>query len=250
MILRVDNLTFSYHSKLVLDKVSFSIDRGECVAILGINGAGKSTLLKCINRILTPEGGCVFIDSIDITKMHQIDIAKNIGYVPQRTNTTRMTVFDAVLLGRRPYIKIDATNEDIDIVNDILKNLSLEDYSLKYIDELSGGEFQKVLIARALAQQPKVLLLDEPTSSLDLKNQIEVLDFIKDIAKKNGISVVVVIHDLNLALRFADKYILMRDSRIYSVGGEEVITEESIRDVYSVDVKIENISNKKIIIPI
>jgi len=250
VILKVDNLTFSYRSKKVLDKVSFSIDKGECVAVLGVNGAGKSTLLKCINKILKPDGGCVFIEGKNLNKMLQIEVARNIAYVPQRANVSRMTVFDAVLLGRKPYINLDVTDKDIEIVNDILKHLSLESYSLKYIDELSGGEFQKVLIARALAQQPKVLLLDEPTSNLDLKNQIEVLDFIKNIAKEKGISVIVVIHDLNLALRFADKFILMKDSKIYSAGGEEIITEKAIRDVYSVDVEIENIRNKKIIIPI
>ncbi|GFR35423.1 ABC transporter ATP-binding protein [Thermobrachium celere] len=250
MILRVDNLTFSYNSKLVLDKVSFSIERGECVAVLGVNGAGKSTLLKCINKILVPDSGVVYIENKDLSKMPQIEVAKNIGYVPQRTNVTRMTVFDAVLLGRKPYIKLDVTDKDIEIVKDILRHLSLEKYSLKYIDELSGGEFQKVLIARALAQEPKVLLLDEPTSSLDLKNQIEVLDFIKKIARERGISVVIIIHDLNLALRFADKFIMMKDNKIYSAGGQEVITEEAIRDVYSVDVKIEKIRNKKIVIPV
>ncbi|CDF57384.1 ABC transporter ATP-binding protein [Thermobrachium celere] len=250
MILRVDNLTFSYHSKLVLDKVSFSIERGECVAVLGVNGAGKSTLLKCINKILVPDSGVVYIENKDLSKMPQIEVAKNIGYVPQRTNVSRMTVFDAVLLGRKPYIKLDVTDKDIEIVKDILRHLSLEKYSLKYIDELSGGEFQKVLIARALAQEPKVLLLDEPTSSLDLKNQIEVLDFIKKIARERGISVVIIIHDLNLALRFADKFIMIKDNKIYSAGGQEVITEEAIRDVYSVDVKIEKIRNKKIVIPV
>lgn len=250
MILRVDNLTFSYNSKLVLDKVSFSIEKGECVAVLGVNGAGKSTLLKCINKILVPDSGVVYIENKDLSKMPQIEVAKNIGYVPQRTNVSRMTVFDAVLLGRKPYIKLDVTDKDIEIVKDILRHLSLEKYSLKYIDELSGGEFQKVLIARALAQEPKVLLLDEPTSSLDLKNQIEVLDFIKKIARERGISAVIIIHDLNLALRFADKFIMMKDNKIYSAGGQEVITEEAIRDVYSVDVKIEKIRNKKIVIPV
>lgn len=250
MILKADSISFSYSNKRVLESISFNIDKGDCVAILGVNGAGKSTLLKCLNRILKTDDGCVYIENKNINNMSQIEIAKNMGYVPQRANASRMTVFDTVLLGRKPYIKVDVTDKDLEIVNDILKELSLEKYSLRYLDELSGGECQKVIIARALAQQPKILLLDEPTSSLDLKNQIEVLDFIQGIAKNRGISVVVIIHDLNLALRFADKFIMLKNNRIYAVGGKEIITEKTIKDVYSVDVNIRNIDGKTVVIPV
>lgn len=250
MILKADSISFSYPNKKVLESISFSIDKGDCVAILGVNGAGKSTLLKCLNRILKTDDGCIYIEKQNINNMSQIEIAKNMGYVPQRANVSRMTVFDTVLLGRKPYIKVDVTDKDLEIVNDILKQLSLEKYSLRYLDELSGGECQKVVIARALAQQPKILLLDEPTSSLDLKNQIEVLDFIQGIAKNRGISVVVIMHDLNLALRFADKFIMMKNNRIYAVGGKEIITEKTIKDVYSVDVNIRNIDGKTVVIPL
>lgn len=250
MILNVDKISFSYPNKKVLDSISFSIDKGDCVAILGVNGAGKSTLLKCLNRILQTDEGCVYIENKNIKSMSQIEIAKSMGYVPQRANASRMTVFDTVLLGRKPYIKTDVTDEDLEIVNDILKQLSLEKYSLRYLDELSGGECQKVVIARALAQQPKILLLDEPTSSLDLKNQIEVLDFIQEIAKNRGISVIVIMHDLNLALRFADKFIMMKNNRVYALGGKDIITEKTIKEVYSVDVDIRNIDGKTVVIPI
>lgn len=250
MILSVQGLDFKYPSHKVLKDVSFSLEKGECLAILGTNGTGKSTLLKCINRILKPQKGSVLIDELDISKLNQIELAKRIGYVSQSNSTIRTTVFDAVLIGRKPYIKWDVTKKDLDIVNNAIKMLGLEKYALRYIDELSGGELQKVIIARALAQEPKVLMLDEPTSSLDLKNQLEVINIIKNVVNNNKISALVTIHDLNLALRFADKFILLKDGKIFAAGGQEVMTPKNIERVYSVPVKVEKISSKMIVVPV
>ena len=181
MILSVKGLAFNYPGRSVLRNISFSISKGELLAVLGINGAGKSTLLKCINNILKPCAGSVFINEDETKRLDRRERAKRIGYVAQRQESIKMTVFDAVLLGRKPYIKWEASKKDLAIVEDILSMLGLSGYAFRYLNELSGGELQKVVLARALAQKPKLLLLDEPTSSLDLKNQIETM---KNILKK------------------------------------------------------------------
>lgn len=250
MILSVQGLGFKYPCHEVLKNVSFTLKRGECLAVLGINGTGKSTLLKCINRVLKPQGGTVLIDKHEVQNLNQVELAKKIGYVSQHNHSFRTTVFDAILIGRKPYIKWDVTKKDLDIVNSTIKMLGLEEYTLRYLDELSGGEFQKVLIARALAQEPEVLMFDEPTSSLDLKNQLEVLKIIKKVADYKGISAIVTIHDLNLALRFADKFIFLKDGKIFSAGGMDVMTSENIENVYSVPVKIEQFSERKVVVPV
>lgn len=250
MILSVQGLEFSYPSNKVLKDVSFSIKKGECLAILGTNGTGKSTLLKCINRILKPQKGAVLIDKSDVQKLNQTDLAKRIGYVSQSNQSFTTTVFDTVLIGRKPYIKWVVTEKDLNIVNRAIEMLGLQEYSLRYIDELSGGELQKVIIARALAQEPKILMFDEPTSSLDLKNQLEVISIIKDVVKNKKISALVTIHDLNLALRFADKFILLKEGKIYAAGGIEIMTSHNIESVYSVPVKVENLSSRMVVVPI
>lgn len=250
MILAVQGLDFKYPSHKVLSDVSFSLERGECLAVLGTNGTGKSTLLKCINKILKPEKGTVTIDEQNVEAMNQVKLAQKIGYVSQCNQSFRTTVFDTVLVGRKPYIKWDVTKTDLDIVNKAIHMLELDTYALRYIDELSGGEFQKVLIARALAQEPDILMFDEPTSSLDLKNQIEVINIIKKVVKSKNISAIVTIHDINLALRFADKFILLKDGKIYAAGGVEVMTSENIEYVYSVPVKVREIDNTMIVMPL
>lgn len=250
MILKVQGLDFKYPSHQVLKNICFSIEKGECIAILGTNGTGKSTLLKCINRILKPQKGTVLIDKEDIERINQIELAKKIGYVSQSNQSFRTTVYDSIIIGRKPYIKWDVTEKDLSIVNKVIKMLGLEEYSLRFIDELSGGEFQKVLIARALAQEPDILMFDEPTSSLDLKNQLEVINIIKDIVIKKNISAVVTIHDLNLALRFADKFVLIKDGRIFAAGGLEVMTSENIEYVYSVPVRVEQLKDSFVVVPV
>lgn len=250
MILSVEGLDFKYPSHNVLKDISFTLEKGECLAILGTNGAGKSTLLKCINKILKPLQGSIIIDKNNLKKLKQTDIAKKVAYVSQNNQGARMTVFDSILIGRRPYIKWDVTKKDINIVNKTIQMLELEDYSLRFVDELSGGEYQKVLVGRALAQEPKVLLLDEPTSNLDLKNQLEVINIIKKVIKENNISAIVTIHDLNLALRFADKFILLKNGKVFASGKKEIINPENIKVVYSVNVNVERFNNFPVVIPV
>ncbi|EIV99498.1 ABC transporter ATP-binding protein [Thermoanaerobacter siderophilus] len=250
MILDIDGIEFSYTSVPVLKDVKFTLQRGELLSILGNNGAGKSTLLKCINKILKPHKGAIYIEKDEISKLSRIEVAKRIGYVAQRNENGRFTVFDAVLLGRKPHIKWDVTERDIKIVNEVLKKFDLEKLSLRYLSELSGGELQKVVIARALAQQPIVMLLDEPTNNLDLKNQIEVLRIVKETVKEQNIAAIVIIHDLNLALRFSDKFLLLKDNTIFAYGGIEVMTEENIEAVYGIPVAVEKCRNIPIVIPL
>lgn len=250
MILNVQGVTFHYPNHPVLDEVSFAVGKGELVAVLGTNGTGKTTLLKCMNRILKPTAGAVHIDGEAISSLSRNALAQKIGYVEQQRSGSRATVFNTVLLGRKPYIQWDITHQDMEIAARALDTLGLSDYALRFLDELSGGELQKVVIARALAQEPEVLLMDEPTSSLDLKNQLEVLKLIRQITRERGIAAVVSLHDLNLALRFADRFVLLKEKRIFAAGGAEVMTPETIEAVYAVPVAMTSHNGNRFVIPL
>ncbi len=250
MILKVDGIEFSYNSHPVLSNISFEVNRGEILSILGNNGAGKTTLLKCISRILKPVRGVVFVDGKSLSDISATEIARKISYVPQRQDVSRFTVFDTVLLGRKPYIRWDVSKKDLLIVEEILDRLGLKTLALKYLDQLSGGELQKVSIARALAQDPEILLLDEPTNNLDLKNQIEVIRIIRDITRSANIASIVVIHDLNLAMRFSDKFLLLKENTIFAYGDMGVMTPENISSVYGVKVTVEKINGIPVVIPL
>ncbi len=250
MILSVKDLEFNYPSRPVLHYIDFSIEPGDCLAIMGTNGAGKSTLLKCINRILKPQSGVVYVREDEIFKLKNIELAQRIGYVSQQQERSRSTVFDAVLLGRKPYIKWDASQKDLEIAGRALEMLELSDYAMRYLDELSGGELQKVVIARALAQEPDLLLLDEPTSSLDLKNQLEVIRMVKKVVKSQQIAAVVTMHDLNMAIRFANKFVMLKNGNIFAAGGIEVMTAENVHSVYSVSVAIHQYEDLPVVIPL
>lgn len=250
MMLVVDKVEFSYSSRPVLRDIRFEVERGELFSILGNNGAGKSTLLKCLNKILKPQTGTILIEKEDLSMLNRQEVARRLGYVAQRYESGRFTVFDAVLLGRKPHIKWGATPRDLKIVQDVLQVLGMEELSLRYLDELSGGELQKVVIARALAQEPRVLLLDEPTSNLDLRNQFEVLKIVKKAAKERNLAVVVVMHDLNLAMRFADKFLLLKNGTIFACGGMEIMTPENIASVYGVQVAVERLAGIPVVVPL
>lgn len=193
--------------------------------------------------------GTVHIQGDDASKLSRRELAKRIGYVAQYHQNGRITVFDAVLLGRRPYIQWDVSSRDLKIVHSVLQTLKLDDYALRYVDELSGGEQQKVMIARALAQKPQLLLLDEPTSSLDLKNQLDVARLIKKIVQKEQLAAIVAMHDLNLAMRFANRFMLLKEGTIFAAGGLEVMNQENIENVYSVPVRIEQFGDVPVVIP-
>ncbi len=249
-MISVTNLSFSYGKTFqILDQIGFEACKGQCVAILGNNGAGKSTMIKCLNKILQPQEGTVFVNGQDTGRLNRQSIAKDMAYVAQQNSASQFTVYDAVLLGRKPYIKINPTEEDHRITEAMIERMRLSEFSLRYVDELSGGEMQKVMLARALAQQPRVLMLDEPTSNLDLRNQYEVLATVSEIAKAEGICVIIVIHDLNLALRYCDRFLLVKDSRVFAFGGREVMNEDNIKEVYGMDVAIEETHGVSMVVP-
>ncbi len=246
----VRNLKFSYGEKIVLNDVSFEINKGEILMILGPNGSGKTTLLKCLNRLLKPEGA-VLIDSFEISQLNEKEFAKLVGYVPQiHTPVFPYKVVDVIVSGRTPYLGFSMpTRKDYELAYDILNRLGLSCLANKPYTQLSGGELRLVLIARALVQQPRVLLLDEPTSHLDFRNKVLILNILREVAR-DGIAVVISEHDPNLASIFSDKILIMHRGKVVSYGSaQEVLTEEHIAKVYGVDVEIFERNGKRYIFP-
>ncbi|MDE7243431.1 MAG: ABC transporter ATP-binding protein [Oscillospiraceae bacterium] len=247
-MIEIKNLSFSYGKEEILRDISFSVTPGHCVAILGNNGAGKSTLITCINRIRAPKSGQVLIDGQDIQKFRRNALARKVAYVAQKNELSNATIFDCVLLGRTPYIRWSISQNDLDICEEVIEQMGLSHMKLRLVDHLSGGELQKVMLARALVQQPELLLLDEPTSNLDPKNQYEMLALVQKIAREKNIAVLIVIHDLNLALRYCDQFYFIKDHAGYSYGGIETVTNELIYAVYGIEAKVTSVSGKPVIV--
>ena len=241
----------SFHYKncpVVLRDVSFEEPDGSFTAILGDNGAGKSTLLKCMNGILKPDGGSLLLDGEDLLAMPHRQVAQRVAFVAQTVASTQMTVHDMVMLGRRPYMGWSFSAEDHDIVHAAMARLGLMDMRGRFLNQLSGGERQKVMLALALAQQPRLLLLDEPTSALDIRNQYQVLKMVRELCRTEGLAAVVVIHDLTLALRFCDRFLLMRAGQVYRCGGLEVLDKTALREVYDVDAEPVTVNGRPIVL--
>ena len=248
-MMEVKNLSYHYKGcSEVLKNVSFQMEPGKFLAILGNNGVGKSTLLKCFNHILKPDSGEVILDGENLLKLPGREAAKKVAFVSQSVPNTQMTVHDVVMLGRRPYMKWGFTEEDHGIVHDAMHRLDVEDMRGRFLNQLSGGEKQKVMIARALAQQPKALLLDEPTSALDIQNQYQVLKMVREICHKDNMIAVVVIHDLNLALRFCDRFLLLKDGEVYRHGDRSVLDSDALKEVYGVDAKVAEVEGRHMVL--
>lgn len=221
-MLKVEDICYHYkNGPMVLDHVGFSVEDGQFMAILGNNGVGKSTLLKCFNGILSPDSGRVLMDGSDLLGMPGREIARRVAFVAQNIPSTQMTVYDMVLLGRRPYMRWGFSEEDYRIVDGAMERLEIGHLRGRFLSQLSGGERQKVMLARALARQPEVLLLDEPTSSLDIQNQYQVLRTVQEFCAEDSLTAIVVIHDLNLALRFCGRFLLLKSGRVYRCGGRD-----------------------------
>lgn len=242
MELNVNGVCFCYGSREILHDVKLEAKSGEVLAVIGANGAGKSTLIRCINRILKPQKGTVFLDGKELSSFTAKERACMLGYVPQTAKDVfSFNVMETVLMGRKPHISWGVGKKDLKIVNSILLRMGLKQFVERYLYELSGGERQKVLIARALAQEPEVLLLDEPTSNLDVRHQLEVMELIQSIAREQKKCVIIVVHDLNLAARFADKILMLKGGVVFAAGkAQDVLTTENIKDVYGVDSMIIN----------
>ena len=249
MMLHVNHLRFYYKLEKVLEKISFQLNPKEMLAIMGPNGVGKTTLLRCLNGIIKPNAGVVMVQGQDISNLSLKAIAQKMGYVAQQSENNRLTAFDAILLGRMPHMKWGVTAKDLSIVNAVIKQLNLQKLSLRYIDEMSGGERQKVSIARAIVQEPDILLLDEPTSSLDLKNQIEILKLLQTVMREHPVSAIITMHDINMALRFAHRFIFIKHGQVYACGDKTIITKDLISDIYDVAVNIHEYNGYPIIVP-
>ena len=240
MQIRIDNVEFSYTSAPVLNDISLDIDGPAFVSILGPNGVGKSTLIHCINKILQPTSGSVFIDGKDVRETSIKELAKQIGYVPYSANDTfPLTVVDTVMMGRHPHSKWKSLDNDLDVVYDTLKMLGISHLAMRQFNELSAGQHQKVMLARGLVQEPKILLLDEPTSNLDIRHQLDVTKMLKRLSVEKGILIIMISHDINIAAKYADSVILMFQGKIFDVGtSREVITEDNLRTVYGVESRV------------
>jgi iron complex transport system ATP-binding protein len=248
MIISVGDVKFVYRRHANLKDDICEVLQGEILAILGVNGSGKSTLLKYMNHFLEGRKRCVLVNKEEYAFTHRIEMARDFGYVPHRGHD-EMTLFDAVLFGRKPWLGWEAVKEDLLVVERITHLLGLDSLALRPISTLSAGEAQKLLIARALAREAEVLLLDEPTSSLDVKNQVEIMTVLKRVVREYKLVAAVSIHDLNLALRFADRFLMIKDGSIYAITETNGVSPDLIREVCGIDVLLGEIGGWPVAVP-
>ena len=240
MRVKIEDMEFGYSSSPVLKDITLDINGPQLVSIIGPNGVGKSTLIHCIDKILTPNKGSVLINDIDIKDVPLKELAKQVGYVPYAAHDAfPLSVVDTILMGRHPHSSWKSLDEDLDVVYSVLDLLNIRDLAMRNFDELSAGQHQKVMIARGLVQEPQILLLDEPTSNLDIKHQMEVTRILKDLSLEKGILVIMISHDLNIAAKYSDNMIMLYEGGVYAVGTPlEVLTKDNIKTVYGVDCEI------------
>ncbi|MGO8806840.1 MAG: ABC transporter ATP-binding protein, partial [Candidatus Bathyarchaeia archaeon] len=254
--LNIDGVECRYGSIKILENVSISVKAGDFVGILGPNGSGKSTLLKSISRTLKPSKGAIILNDKDIYTLKNIEVAKQLAVVPQdNTISFSFTALEVVLMGRNPHMERFQmeTERDMAIARRVMNLTNTWHLAPRPVNELSGGERQRVIIARALAQEPKVLLLDEPLTYLDIINQLEIMDLIKSLCVTQGIIVMAVVHDLNLAARYCNNGLLLKTGKVYAAGPiDKVLTSENIKRVFNVEamVKKNAVTDSLYIIPL
>ncbi len=243
------SIEFSYNGIPVLENITFTFDAGDFVALVGPNGSGKSTFIKCLNRILKVQNGVVLVNNRDIRHFSMLELAQNMAYVPQLENrNSSLKVFDVVMLGRKPYVNWKPSEDDIHTTSRIVKSLHLDAIAMRDFSKLSGGQQQIVLIARALAQEPKILLLDEPTANLDMKHHAEIMNILNNLALQ-GITVITAIHDINSAVRYANKIIMLKEGKIFAAGGKDIVNEENIEKLYDIPVRIFYDNGNSFVVP-
>ena len=248
-MIRLEHVTASYSRKgpKVLDNVSFELKEGNVGVLLGPNGSGKSTLLKCVLGLLKYEGE-IYFDEKAASQMASSECSKLIAYVPQDLAFAPSTVFDAVMLGRLPYFGLAPSEEDRFIVLKTLDEMGLAELVLRNVMELSGGERQKVALARALAQETKILVLDEPTSNLDIAAEVNIVKMVKNLAKERGFTVLLSMHDLNLALSIGDEFAFLKQGQIRAYGGPMTMNEDTIASVFGIHAKRVHIEERDFIV--
>lgn len=250
------NLKVGYEEKVIIENLSLSINKGEVVSIIGPNGCGKSTLLKTLSRIIKPMIGGIYIQNESLKNLKSKHISQKVCLLSQHNDAPGdLTVEELVYFGRIPHKKWyeSKTKSDEEIVNWAIENTGLKRYKNTPINSLSGGERQRAYIAQALCQKPDILLLDEPTTYLDISYQLEVMELVREINEKFNITIVMVLHELNQASKYSDRLVIMKDGEIVSDGcPKEVINKETIKQVYKIECDIDNdpISNKPRIHPI
>jgi len=249
-MLKVDNLHFRYskHGNPVLNGASLQLKQGEIGILLGKNGSGKTTLFKNILGIEKPESGSMQFDGENLLKMNRRERARRIAYVPQDIHFGALSVFDSILMGRVSYFGLKASLDDYLAVEKIIGDMGLQSFAHRNVDELSGGERQKIAIARAMAQEPKLMVFDEPTGNLDIANEQLIIEEAKKLARQKNISILSSLHDLNQALYFGDKFFFLKNGVVKYAGGKEIVTETVIRDIFDIDVRIVEIDNQKVIL--
>ena len=238
--LTVDDLSFSYGSTPILKGISISNVAPGCItAVIGPNAAGKTTLFKCLAGLLKPRGS-IRLDEAELRDLGSANVTRRVGYLPQEGPVNAvLTVFEALLLARKHTMSWRVSDADLAVAGQVLRDLDIEHLSLRYLNELSGGQKQMVSIAQVLARDPQVMLLDEPTSNLDLQRQLEVLDLLRSVTAVRGMITLISLHDLNLAARFADHFVVMTEGKIYASGDAAcVLTPGMLRDVYQVNASV------------
>lgn len=245
-MIEIKDLSFEYtKNKPVLQGFSLDINEGDCVIILGPNGVGKSTLLKCILGFLNYKDGSIKINGKELKEIKPKEKAKLLSYVPQQIEETELTIEETLELGRLPYFDVYLSKKDKELVSNIIDQFELNELKYKRTNEISGGERQKVAIAKALLQDTETIVFDEPTSNLDLKSQLDVINIIKAISKENKKSIIVSMHDINLALALGNKFVFMKNGKIVEICRDFEISSSLLSEVYDTKIKEINVENRR-----
>ena len=251
-VLNVRNLSFGYGNRPVLHDITFSVERGTICGLLGPNASGKTTLLKCIDGVFTPKEGSVSVEGDNVNRLGRRDVAKLMAVVPQQTMVVfSFTALQMVVMGRAARLtrfRLPSIR-DYNEAEAALDGLGIADLAGRFFNELSGGEKQLVLLARALFQNTHILLLDEPTSHLDFKNQFMLMDVIRDVTKKKHLATLISLHDPNLAARYCDRMVMLKAGRLYKEGSRDAVFEQdTLEQVYGMKVRVENASEGTLVV--
>ena len=248
-MLNIENLHFSYGGSTdVLRGADLELSQGEVGILLGKNGSGKTTLFKTLLGLVKPQKGSIAFQGENLLKLNRLQRARRIGYVPQDIQFGALTVFDSALMGRISYFGIRAGKEDYEAVEKLLADMGLLELAHRNVEELSGGERQKIAIARAMAQEPQMMVFDEPTGNLDIANEQLIIREAKKLAKEKNIAILASLHDLNQALALGDKFFFLKDGIVKYAGGKEVFTPEVIKDIFDADVELLEKDGRMVIV--